>query len=284
MQVEWIKKFGHRGISVDDTFNTSKWPYKLTTVMRRTEDFLQLSFSVLTPHRTRSTLYSSFRIVRDLIPSFDTQWFMSDDAPAFFNGFKRAFPNTRADPLHCQWHVIKNLKQHADDVYGAKEERSKVVAASARNVARTIQRGEFWRLATSLLSDLDTDLPADQSYKKYFEKYLNSFSLWAPFIRVHAPFNTTMVSESFHSKLKMSVLGDNTLSRVDRLTHLLISLPAEMAEELRISDRKNYVSGIFRLQSQMSAHRKGIAYGKKTPTITRQDKTTWTVESEKKNG
>ncbi|GMR34137.1 hypothetical protein PMAYCL1PPCAC_04332, partial [Pristionchus mayeri] len=160
----------------------------------------------------------------------------------------------------------------------------KQVAASARNIARAIYKSEFWSLATSLLSDLETDLPADKLYKKYLERYLHSYSLWAPFMRVHAPFNTTMVSESFHSKLKMSVLEDNTLSRVDRLAHLLLALPAEVSEELRIADRKKYVGGVFRLQAQMAAHKKGVAYGEKEPVIDRPDKSTWIVESSKKDG
>ncbi|GMT13990.1 hypothetical protein PFISCL1PPCAC_5287, partial [Pristionchus fissidentatus] len=210
-----------------------------------------------------------FQCIQDLLPKFDTEWVMSDDAPAFFNGYKRCFPKTRAEPLHCQWHVIKNLKQYALDLYGSKDERGKTVATSARNVARTIQRVEFWQKATSLLSDLDTDRDENKKYAKYFEKYLKSFSLWAPFMRVHAPFNTTMISESFHSKLKMSVLGDNTLSRIDRLAHILITLPTDIGEELRIADRKKYVSGVFRLQAQMAAHKKGVNYGDNGPTVTR---------------
>lgn len=34
----------------------------------------------------------------------------------------------------------------------------------------------------------------------------------------------------------------------------------------------------------MGAHKKGVAYGRTNPTIERRDKTTWIVESEKKDG
>ncbi|GMR55350.1 hypothetical protein PMAYCL1PPCAC_25554, partial [Pristionchus mayeri] len=98
---------------------------------------------LISSHTTHAEVYLLFKSIRDLLPTFDTQWFMSDDAPAFINGFKRAIPKTRADQLHCQWHVIKNLKQYASDVYGTKEERGKQVAASARNIARAIQKSEF---------------------------------------------------------------------------------------------------------------------------------------------
>ncbi|GMS80218.1 hypothetical protein PENTCL1PPCAC_2393, partial [Pristionchus entomophagus] len=135
--------------------------------------------------------------------------------------------------------------------------RSVPLLAQSRRPYNVMNSG---RKRSLFLSDLE-DTGHDKQYKKYFEKYLHEFALWAPFARVHAPFNTTMVSESFRSKLKMSILGDNTLSRVDRLVDVLINLPADLSEELKIAGQEKYVSGVFRLQSQMAAHKGGVSYG-----------------------
>lgn len=54
-----------------------------------------------------------FTHVKKFLPSFHTDFFMTDDTNTFWNGFKRAFPDSCAKKLLCLWHLQEAMKRKA---------------------------------------------------------------------------------------------------------------------------------------------------------------------------
>ena len=48
-----------------------------------------------------------FQEVKRVVPNFETSYVITDLAHALWNGYKKAFPDSKAQRLFCLWHFIK---------------------------------------------------------------------------------------------------------------------------------------------------------------------------------
>ncbi|EYC13353.1 hypothetical protein Y032_0044g937 [Ancylostoma ceylanicum] len=114
MQREWLRNYGNRAVSVDDTFNLTSYSLRLATVIVADEWDRALPAAYLLSYRmTEVEVGIMFEQVKKFLPSFYTEFFMTDDANTFWNGFKRAFPSSWAQKLLCHWHVQQAMKRNA---------------------------------------------------------------------------------------------------------------------------------------------------------------------------
>ncbi|KAK6044469.1 zinc finger, C2H2 type [Cooperia oncophora] len=114
-QVEWLQKFSHRGISVDDTHNATRYNLKLATVMVLNErDAGVPAAFLLSGTMTSVDVEKLFLEIRNLVPDFNPLQIVTDEAPSFYNGFRSVFPNSRAQLHYCRWHIDRTWQRNAN--------------------------------------------------------------------------------------------------------------------------------------------------------------------------
>lgn len=126
-QRDILLEYGHRGIAVDSTHNTTMYLFKLTTVLvydnfgcgRIVAFYLSKEESAadldaLFQHlSTRFVYHISIQSNSYFRCAFTGgRIFMSDDSPAFWNAYCKYFNTTNTKHLLCSWHVMKNWKKH----------------------------------------------------------------------------------------------------------------------------------------------------------------------------
>ncbi|GMR48019.1 hypothetical protein PMAYCL1PPCAC_18214, partial [Pristionchus mayeri] len=212
-------------------------------------------------------------------PRFDPAYFMSDAAPALYNGFHRALPNAKAVRLYCIWHFLKFVREHVTISYiGTERERGEEVYATIKELTVTVPRKQFTHLLTTLMDSLD-DKEGD-GFKAYFHPHARDRTLWAPYARSTAPFNTSMFNEAYHRVLKNVWLPKGRRARLDELVNTLLTVPQIQDEDLEIEDEKGLVTGKYRLSAQYLRHRTcKEEYETATDKISIISKSEWRVQS-----
>ncbi|PIC39459.1 hypothetical protein B9Z55_011139 [Caenorhabditis nigoni] len=87
-QKELFAKYGNRGISIDDTHNSTRYSLKLTTiiVLNGLDRGIPVAY-MLSSSCTSEDVQKLFECVKQQLPMFNPEFFMSDEAQAFWNGF-----------------------------------------------------------------------------------------------------------------------------------------------------------------------------------------------------
>ncbi|PIC35557.1 hypothetical protein B9Z55_014876 [Caenorhabditis nigoni] len=221
-QKELCLKYHHRGIVIDDTHNTTKYGIKLTTLMvlNGFDRAIPVAF-LLSSSCTSDDCAALFQCVKNEIPTFHPQWFMSDEANAFWNGYNTIFPNNKSQRLWCRWHVLRALEKNCDEMLT--KESSADVKKTISELIREPDRVKFDRGILSLLEFLEKDGTRGQKYAEYLRSYyLKHVEVWANCYRSKTPFHTSMYSENWHSALKKDLLHRKTNIRLDELIQVLL--------------------------------------------------------------
>lgn len=107
---KYLERYGYRGLVLDDTFNVTRYPFRLTTLLV-TDDAGNgfpcahlLSYSVISKE-----VQVLFRL--EVIPHFDTQFLMTDDTCVFSNAFAAIFPSSKAEKILCSFHIAQSFKR-----------------------------------------------------------------------------------------------------------------------------------------------------------------------------
>ncbi|CAO4373029.1 unnamed protein product [Caenorhabditis nigoni] len=221
-QRELCLKYHQRGIVIDDTHNTTKYGIKLTTLMvlNGFDRAIPVAF-LLSSSCTSDDCATLFQCVKNEIPSFHPQWFMSDEASVFWNGYNKIFPDNKSQRLWCRWHVLRALEKNCDDILS--KEVSADVKRTISELIREPDRVKFDRGMSSLLDFLENDGVRGQKYAEYLRSYyLKHVEIWANCYRRKTPFQTSMYSENWHSALKKDLLNRKTNIRLDELIQVLL--------------------------------------------------------------
>lgn len=127
-QLQWLKTYSRRGISIDDTHNATKYPMKLATVVVaddldrgfpagmlpftsfQRKKFLCSAF-LLSGTMTAADVQKLFMEIKKLLPEFNPKYIVTDEAPCFFNGYKAVFPLSSTQLRYCRWHVSKTWSE-----------------------------------------------------------------------------------------------------------------------------------------------------------------------------
>ncbi|KAK6037517.1 hypothetical protein COOONC_24978 [Cooperia oncophora] len=148
-QREWLADFSQRGIGIDDTFNVSMYKLRLATIIvadhcdRALPAAFMLSFRM-----SENELVVLFDKVKELVPAFAPEFFMSDDAPSFYNAFRRVFPEAKTRKILCNWHVLQTFKRSArkkltkPSLLGEFMSRIRLVSRSCKSTLFTKRYGD----------------------------------------------------------------------------------------------------------------------------------------------
>ncbi|KIH68892.1 hypothetical protein ANCDUO_00767 [Ancylostoma duodenale] len=98
-QEKWLKEYSHRGVALDDTFNTTRYNLRLAVLMVADKKDRGLPAGV-----------------KRILPDFNPKIFLSDEAMAFFNGFKMVFPGSTALLLFCRFHILQSWMKKAKEL------------------------------------------------------------------------------------------------------------------------------------------------------------------------
>ncbi|WKY11319.1 hypothetical protein Q1695_003128 [Nippostrongylus brasiliensis] len=111
LQQTWLTRYSRRAVCLDDTFNLTPYALRLTTIVVADEWDRGLPAAFLLSNRVRGQETAElFEAVKQVAPSFNPKYFMTDDASAFFNGFCEVFPESRTRKLLCMYHVLQSVK------------------------------------------------------------------------------------------------------------------------------------------------------------------------------
>ncbi|ETN81081.1 hypothetical protein NECAME_08743 [Necator americanus] len=85
-QLEWLRKFSPRGIAVDDTHNVTRYNLKLATVS--VADNKNRGLPAVSGTMTTLDVQRLFLEIKKLLPDFNPQQIVTDEAPCYYNGFR----------------------------------------------------------------------------------------------------------------------------------------------------------------------------------------------------
>ncbi|XGW27467.1 hypothetical protein V3C99_007794 [Haemonchus contortus] len=276
-QVQWLKDFSGRGISIDDTHNATRYNFKLATIMVLNERDAGVPAAFLLSGTMNSTdVEKLFLEVKKLFPDFNPAQIVTDEAPCFYNGFRMVFPQSRAKLHYCRWHIERTWQRNAN----------KFVEPQLRGRLRKMLRDlllvrdlpKFQRQFGEVLAFLKTE--GQYHMEEYLRRnYLDRTPTWASFANQNAVMDTTMVSERWHLRLKTEFLHRNANARADCLVDLLIRAVEEMSQSDEIKVSRRLAQRSYRIQQTTVCHRLALKLFQAHPEKVRQmSSEEWEVE------
>ncbi|KAK6046036.1 zinc finger, C2H2 type [Cooperia oncophora] len=149
---KYLDRHGYRGLVFDDTFNVSRYSFRLATLLVSDDGGHGFPCGfVLSFRMTSQEISTLFRIIKNLLPQFDTQFVMTDDCGVFYNGFMDVFPLSRAQKILCKFHLSQSI---------------------GRKLKETLKREDV-KIGTALFSQL-----LDESEPSQFERMYVAFLSW----------------------------------------------------------------------------------------------------------
>ncbi|KAK5974572.1 C2H2-type domain-containing protein, partial [Trichostrongylus colubriformis] len=256
-QVQWLRKFSHRGISTDDTHNATRYNLKLATVMVLNDRDAGLPAAfLLSGTMTSLDVEKLFLEIRKVVPEFNPAQIVTDEAPCFYNGFRSVFPQSRAKLHYCRWHIDKTWQRNVNKMVEPRL-RSQV-KKKLKELLVIEDLPTFERHFAEILAFLHVE--GQDKMDDYLRRnYLGEFNLeltlvyhseqrtisgrthtWASFSNKDAVMDTTMISERWHLRLKTEFLHRNANTRADCLVDLLIRAVEDLAESDEIKVCREY--------------------------------------------
>lgn len=251
--VEWLKKYSSKGVSLDDTFHTTRYNMKLATLMVTDERDRGLPAAfLLSGTMTSADVEKLFIEVRKLMPEFSPKTLVTDEAPCFYNGFRAVFPEAPTRLHFCRFHIWQTWERKTKELVDASCRSS--VSRALELLLREAQLNVFERKFAEILVFLKEK--GQTAMSDYLEKnYLGRTTTWASFSNRDAVLDTTMISERFHLRIKDEFLHRNGNSRLDALVDLLIKCVEDLSGSIEVKERRRLVTCSFRLEETHKCHR-----------------------------
>ncbi|KAK5974676.1 C2H2-type domain-containing protein [Trichostrongylus colubriformis] len=252
-QVQWLRKFSHRGISIDDTHNATRYNLKLATVMVLNDRDAGLPAAfLLSGTMTSLDVEKLFLEIRKVVPEFNPAQIVTDEAPCFYNGFRSVFPQSRAKLHYCRWHIDKAWQRNVNKLVEPRL-RSQV-KKKLKELLVIEDLPIFERHFAEILAFLHVE--GQDKMDDYLRRnYLGETHTWASFSNKDAVMDTTMISERWHLRLKTEFLHRNANTRADCLVDLLIRAVEDLAESDEIKVRRRLATASYRVQQTTMCHR-----------------------------
>ncbi|KAK6049505.1 hypothetical protein COOONC_12991 [Cooperia oncophora] len=181
---------------------------------------------------SENELVALFDKVKELVPTFAPEFFMSDDAASFYNAFRQVFPNARTRKLLCNWHVLQAFKRAArkkltkTSLLGEFMTRIRLVSRSCKPVLFAKRYGDT---LTFLLNEKQQEM-VDYLHQNWTHR----IEEWGAQHRKRAVMNTSMMCERWHKHLKREVFSSKSKIRIDELVDALITTVKEMKEDAEV--------------------------------------------------
>lgn len=214
----YLDLHGYRGIVFDDTFNVTRYHYRLATLLVADGSGNGFPCALLLSYRmTKVEVSTLFKLIQELIPHFETEFVMTDDCGTFYNAFKDVFSSSKAQKVLCKFHlsqsITRKLKEHLAD---NDVEKGMLLFHRVLNESLSV---EFERSYAAFMPWLATKSEEAVAYMEAL--YSGRRYEWAPCYRARAPFSTTNHAEAWHRALKYEVLKHKQSSRLDNLIFVI---------------------------------------------------------------
>jgi hypothetical protein len=189
-----IQKLTKKTICVDSTHGVNDHA-DLTTAMTVDECGAGLPIAFCLSNRKYTDVWIKFfRAIKREFGVIETETFMSDDDPAFYNAWCTVMGEAEKQLL-CSWHINKNLKANLQSKTTCSQEKRNLVSAKLRAVIEETNPERFHEELSLLTHSLLID-PELEPFGTYFiTKYSKCPEKWAYCYRVHAGINTNMYLE-----------------------------------------------------------------------------------------
>ncbi|VDP50713.1 unnamed protein product [Heligmosomoides polygyrus] len=99
----WLRQFSSKGVTLDDTFHTTRYNVRLATLMVPDDKDRGLPGAfLLSGSMTTEDVRRLFLEIRSLMPEFSPRTLVTDEAPCFFKGFRAIFPDSATRLHYCR--------------------------------------------------------------------------------------------------------------------------------------------------------------------------------------
>ncbi|KAK6758768.1 hypothetical protein RB195_016161 [Necator americanus] len=109
---KYLERYGHRGIVFDDTFNVTRYAFRLATLLVSDDGGNGFPCAFLLSYRmTAAEIRVLFELVKGCEIGLNPQYVMTDDTYVFYNAFKAVFPSSQAAKVLCSFHISQALQR-----------------------------------------------------------------------------------------------------------------------------------------------------------------------------
>ncbi|XP_050516483.1 uncharacterized protein LOC126891348 [Diabrotica virgifera virgifera] len=214
-QQEQLIQYGSDKICINGTHGLNNYDFQLYTIVVVDRYGSGIPVAFCFSNRSDSALFEFFfNKIKDKVGNIQTQTFMSDDAPAFYNAWRHIM-GPAEHQLLCSWHVQRNFFQNLNKITGdnSKEKRS-LVFKTLKVLQSETNEQKFSVGLKKFVDDLNSD-PDTSSFGNYFSKYyVGRTQTWAYCYRKSLGINTNMYLEALHKKIKYTYLEGKQCRRL----------------------------------------------------------------------
>ena len=275
-QRDMLSKYGGMCVCMDATHGTNMYDFNLITVLVTDEFGEGIPVAWAITNREDVTLLVEFlKAIENKTGPLSPHWFMSDDAPQYFNAWKGVFSALDTKKLLCAWHVDRAWRTALNEHVLDKQCRIEIYH-QLRVLLMENDESTFRVLLQQFISSLDT---TEKWFSKYFkEHYCNRLEQWASYFRSGTIVNTNMFLEAFHRTLKIVYLEQKSNRRIDMLLHTLLKIAKnKIFERLKKLEKGKYTHRISEINKRHKSAIKMLPYSK---AIT-ENNSCWNVPSER---
>lgn len=242
LQLQMLKRFGVEKICVDSTHGTTEYDVYLTTVVVVDEygNGFPSAFC-FSKKKDTDAWVTFFSKLKDKVGIIKTKVFMTDDDPAFYNGW-RAVMGDVDHRLLCSWHVDQAWRKQIQAKIVGSLERKTAVYKSLKVLQHEPNVDEFESILLGVCEELGKDKNTKE-FGHYFQtNYVNRKEQWAYCHRRSCGINTNMFLESVHKTLKYHYLKGRKNKRMDLCINALLQYIKDKSFERFIKLVKNSYS------------------------------------------
>ncbi|GFW38630.1 c2H2-type domain-containing protein [Trichonephila clavipes] len=215
LQKEMLKKFGEEIVCVDSTHGTNSYNFKLITVLV-VDDFGE-GFPVawcISNREDFTVLRKFFLLIKNNTDtSITSNFFMSDDAPAFYNAWSDVF-DFPVQKILCYFHFDKSIRSKIETLIKNKLKACEVYKAITILFSETNEQ-IFRKMFVKFLNNLKEDTDTDKFYHYFLNNYNNREKEIAMCFRNACKIRTNNHLESFHKDFKYNYLSGKVNKRLD---------------------------------------------------------------------
>ncbi|GFS35859.1 uncharacterized protein NPIL_49141 [Nephila pilipes] len=107
-QEKLLELYGKQCVMIDSTHGTNQYGFQMTTLMVHDENHQGMPVAILFSSRVATEiLVPFFGAIKKKVPSFKTNFLLSDDTNSFPNAWREVFGD-ETKHLLCAWHVMRN--------------------------------------------------------------------------------------------------------------------------------------------------------------------------------
>lgn len=215
-------KLASQKVCIDGTHGLNAYDFQLHSIVTVDEYHNGVPIAYMFSNRSDETVMTLyFNEVKKACGLIETQVFMSDDAPAYYNAWKKVM-GPAVHVLLCTWHVLKSWKNNLGKIKNPS--KASVVYKTLKVLLKETKEEKFNIELKNILLELKKD-PDTELFGEYFEKYYkHRVQLWAYCFRMHLGINTNMFLEALHKEIKYSYLDGKKVKRLDKSINAILKL------------------------------------------------------------